>query len=317
VTEEKFELALERLHAGEKTKRRPPVILSHGFFVTSFFLNLDEDTSLAQYLAREGFDVWNLSFRGTGRSLNPLKGGPKSWTLDDMIEKDLAAVIRYVQKETGAPTIGWVGYEMGGLLAYGYMGKRISPRIGALVAIGAPVTFNHPLQEPMKRLLKLAESPTGRRIFLSLNAPFFGKLLPFIPRIERLFYNPENIDDETKMKLLEEAVGEINPGVLDHLLLMIKRGEFVSVKGSFNYRKELARIQVPLLLIGGEGDPLAPPDSLRTIHRRVGSKDRTVRIFGSASRDSAKYGHIDLILGKKSREEVFPVIGRWLKKRVG
>ena len=318
VTDGKFELALERLRIGKKAQRRLPVVLSHGFFVNSLFLNLDEDHSLGQYLAKEGFDVWNLSFRGAGRSLNPLKGTPKSWNLDDMIDKDLSAVIRYIQKESRSSKINWVGYEMGGLLAYGYLGKKGGSGLNALVTIGSPATFTHPHQEPLKRLLKLEESPTLKKIFLSLNGPFLGRLLiPLVPKIERLFYNPENIEDEVKEKLLENTLTEINPGVLDHLLLMIRRGEFVSAKGDFSYWKNLDKVQLPLLLIGGEKDTLAPPEAIRAVHRSVGSADRTLRIFGPGSKDSAAYGHIDLILGRKSKQEIFPVIGRWLKQRDG
>ncbi|MBI2985985.1 MAG: alpha/beta fold hydrolase [Deltaproteobacteria bacterium] len=316
VTGEKFELALERLYAEKRPRHRSPVVLIHGIFVNSRLFNLDEDQSLARYLASEGFDVWNLSLRGTGRSLNPLRGGPKSWTLDDMVDRDLSAVVRYVRKESSSSKILWLGYEMGGLLLYGHLEKRGASDSAALVTIGAPVTFNHPLQEPLKGLLRLEGSPALKRVLLSLNTPFFARLLlPFVPKIERLFYNPENIEEEVKAALLEDALAEVNPGVLDHLLLMIKRGEFVSARGDFSYRRNLAKIQLPILFIGGEGDVLAPPETIRVAHRAVSSKDRTLRIFGPRSKDSIAYGHVDLILGRKAREEVFPVIGRWLKQR--
>jgi polyhydroxyalkanoate synthase len=316
VTTEKFELALERLRFGKAARYRVPVILSHGFFVNNLFLNLDEEHSLGRYLAREGFDVWNLSLRGIGRSLDPLKGGPKRWTLDDMIDKDLSAVIGYVRQESKSARVSWVGYELGGLLAYGYLVKKGGLGLGALVAIAAPATFHHAEQAPIKKLLKLEESPLLKKAFLNLNGPFLGRtLIPLVPAIERLFYNPENIAEEIKAKWLEETLAAINPGVLDHLLRMIKQGEFVSADGSFSYRRNLGKIQIPLLLVGGEKDPLAPPESMRLIHRAGKSATRTLRIFGPRSKDSLGYGHVDLILGKKAREEVFPVIARWLKQR--
>ena len=317
MTGEKFELALERLYT-TRSRQSVSVILSHGFFVNSLFLNLNEDNSLAQYLAQEGFEVWNLSLRGTGRSLKPLKAAPESWSLDDMIEKDLPAVIHYVHKESAGRKIFWLGYELGGLVGYGYLEKRAGPGLAGLVTIGAPVTFTHPQQQPMKRLLNLEESPALRKVFLSLNGPFLGKfLIPLMPKLEELFYNRDNIEAEIKEKLLEETLVAINPGVLDQLLLMIRRGEFVSAKGDFSYRKNLARIQLPLLLIGGEGDMLAPPEAIRAVQRGVGSSERTVRIFGPGAKDSVAYGHMDLILGSRARKEVFPVIARWLRERGG
>lgn len=318
VTSEKFELFMERLRLEAGGRGGFPVVLSHGFFVNSAILNFGEEHSLARHLAREGFDVWNLSFRGSGRSLNPLGGGPRQWTLDDIIEKDVAAVIRYVQQETKRPKLFWVGYEMGGLVLYGYLGKKRSAGLAGGVTLGAPVSFNHSRQELVKKLLHLEESPFLKKVFLYFNAPALGRLLiPMIPKVERLFYNPDNIEEEVRDRLLETALMDINPGVLDHLLLMIKRGEFVAASGGYNYRKNLNRIGIPLLLIAGEDDRLAPPDSIREIYRASGSADRTLRTFGPRSKDSAAYGHFDLIAGKKAPEEVYPVISKWLRQRDG
>lgn len=314
VTPQKFELAMERLRLN-KPSRRIPVVLAHGFFVNQAFLNLDEEHSLARYLAAEGFDVWNLSMRGIGRSLNPLKGEPKTWTLDDMIETDLSTVIRYIQKETGQPRVSWVGYELGGLLLYGYAAKKGGAGLASGVAIAAPATFHHPQQAPMKTLLKLEEWPALKRLFLRLNAPFLGKLLiPMLPQLAQLFYNPDNLEEEIKAKWLENALVDINPGILDHLLLMIKKGEFTAATGNFNYRRNLARIQLPLFIVGGERDALAPPDAMRIVHQALPSSQRRLRIFGPGSKDAAAYGHVDLILGPKARGEVFPAIGGWLKQ---
>lgn len=281
-------------------------------------MNLDDRHSLAQFLAREGFDVWNLSLRGSGRSLAPLRGGPAVWSLDEMVEQDLPAIIRYVQKESRRPKLFCVGYELGGLLFYGYLEKSGGAGLAGAVTIAAPVTYTYPQQQVLKKLLPLADSPFLRNLFLYLNGPLLGRLLiPLAPQIERVFYNPENIDDEIKSKLLEQALLEIQPGVLDQLLLMIKRGEFISSSGSYNYRKNLGKIRLPLLVVGGEADPLAPPDSIREVYRATSSADRSLRVFGPRAKDSAAYGHLDLIAGKKAGEEVFPLIGAWLKQRDG
>ncbi len=316
VTGEKFELALERLRAGKKNRHPWPVVLSHGLFVNSLFLNMEGGPSLAQSLAKDGFDVWNLSLRGTGRSLNPLRDGPHSWNLDDMIDKDVPAVIGYIQKTAGARKIDWVGYELGGLLLYGFLEKKGSSAIAAAVTLAAPASFDDPEQAPMQSLLKLDGNPALKKFFLYLNAPALGRLLiPMVPKIGGLFYNRDNMEEETLQKLLGEGLAKINPGVFDQLLLMIKRKEFVAAQGNFSYRKHLSDIRLPLLLIGGESDALAPPAAIRAVYRAAGSKDRALRIFGPRSKDSSAYGHLDLILGKRSAQEVFPAIAKWLGQR--
>lgn len=297
--------------------QRTPVVLAHGMMVNSRFMNLTLEHSLAQYLAEEGFDVWNLSLRGTGRSLKPLMSPPKKWSLDDMINDDLPSVIRYVQKQSGSPIVNWVGFEMGGLLLYGYLEKnRSRSGIGALVTIGTPVLFNDSKQEPMKALLMLEKHPTWKKIVLYIDGPLVKRLLiPRVPAVEEFFYNPENMAPEVEQKMLETALAPVNPGVLDHVITMVREGEFVSATGDHSYRKNLAKIRIPILIIGGEKDSLAPPQVLRATFRELKSRDRTRRIFGSRPKDSVAYGHYDLILGKKAKEEVFPLIGSWLKKR--
>jgi alpha-beta hydrolase superfamily lysophospholipase len=316
LTEEKFELALERLRATERTSQRIPVVLLHGFFVNSRFLNLGEKQSLAQFLARDGFDVWNLSLRGTGRSLSPLRGGSRAWSLEDIIDQDLPAVVRYIQQQTKSQKLFWVGFELGGLLAYGYGQKHRGKGLAAGVALAAPTTFTHPRQQPLKKLLSLADTPWLRDLFLYLNGPLVGRLLlASAPPLERFFYNPENMTDETKEALLAEALSEINPGILDHLVTMIRKGEFVSLGGTHSYYKNLKAIRLPMLLVGGEADPIAPPEAIHDVYRALGSPNRSVKIFGPSSKHSISYGHFDLIAGKQAPKEVFPVIAAWLKQR--
>lgn len=317
MTREKFELALERLYAEGAAQHGTPVILSHGLLVNSSFLNLDEDNSLARYLAEQGFDVWNLSFRGTGRSLAPLKDPPKSWNLDVFVEQDIPQVIQYVAKETKSAKLGWIGFELGGVLAYGYLGQSSDPRVAALVTIAAPVTFREPEQDPLKGLLGLNERPTLKRFVLYVNGPSLMRfLVPLVPNLEKLFYNPDNMDDEVKEKFFTDALATVNQGVLDHLLVVLERGEVVSSRGGFRYREHLGKIRIPVLVIGGTEDLIAPPKALEQSYTRLGSADRTLKIFGAENKKATAYGHFDLLLGRDAKTEIFPVIGQWLKQRL-
>jgi polyhydroxyalkanoate synthase len=314
VTKKKFELHAERLRPAGQRGSRAGLLLLHGLFLGSAFLNLDEEHSLARYLALQGFDVWNVSLRGSGRSLLPLKEPPPSWTLDSIIEEDLPDALRQIQAQTPGAAVGCVGYELGGVLLLGYAARRLKPGCSVLVAVASPLTFHHPEQEPLRKLLPLKESRWRRQIVLYLNAPFLARLfLSVSPAMQRIFYEPDNLDEGVREKVLTEALIAVNPGVLDHLLVVIDRREFVSHDGGFNYRRHLSRAQLPVLLIGGEKDPLAPAASLKEIYRTLGSRDKTARVFGSKS---GGYGHLDLIVGKRAKEEIFSPIGKWLRERL-
>jgi poly(3-hydroxyalkanoate) synthetase len=317
VNREKFELAVERLQKDKGTTQNWPIIMSHGLLVNDSFLNLDEDRSLARYLAQQGFDVWNLSFRGNGRSLAPLKDPPRSWNLDAFVEQDIPEVVRYVLKESKSSRVAWIGYELGGMLAYASLGQKPDRSVAALVTIAAPLTFNEPEQSALKKLLGLNDHPRLKHLLLYMNTPLLMRLLvPLVPGIEKLFYNSDNMDEEVKEKLLDEALAVINPGVLDHLLLILTQGEMISSREHVRYRDHLKKIQIPVLLVGGNEDSIAPPKALEQVYARLGSADRTLKIFGGENKKATNYGHFDLVLGRDAKAGVFPFIGQWLKPRL-
>jgi pimeloyl-ACP methyl ester carboxylesterase len=169
----------------------------------------------------------------------------------------------------------------------------------------------------VKRLLGLNERPTLKRFVLYMNAPSLMRfLLPLAPPLEKLFYNPDNMDDDVKQKLFDDALATVNPGVLDHLLVVLERGEVVSSRGDFRYREHLGKIRCPVLVIGGKEDLIAPPRALEQSYSRLGSLDRTLKIFGAENKRVTAYGHFDLVLGRDAKTEIFPVIGQWLKQRL-
>lgn len=314
VTDKKFEIALQRLRLGDASRVRTPVVLLHGLLADSRFLDLTRTTSLAEYLAQAGFDVWNVSLRGTGRSLNPLGWGNQPWTLDDMVNQDLPTVFDYVKSETKTETILLVGYELGGLLAYGYLGTNPRADVAGLVSIAAPMTFDASEQKPLKTLLQLDQNPNLKKFLLYVTVPVLGRFaLSFFANAEKVFYNPENVDPSVKEDFLTNTLVPVNRGVLNQIIEMVRKGEAVSANGAVSYRDALPKIRVPLLIIGGGEDPIAPPKALEKVYGEVGSTDRELMIFWSDPEEDVSYGHFDLILGRNAMKEVFPLLRDWLE----
>lgn len=317
VTETKFEISFKRFRFRKATPRPRPVILMHGLLVNSRFLDFSADASLAEYLAEAGFDVWNLSLRGTGRSLNPLGWGHKPWTLDHMVSEDLPAAVAYVRKETGSTEVLAVGYELGALLALAHVGKAPEHAVAGIVSIAAPMSFDASAQEWLDVLLTLDRHPTLRDALFNWSGPGIHKLLLLVPGFEDIFYNPGNMSLEVKEELLNNVLTPVNRGVLDHLAVMVENREFVSADAATSYRAALSDIRIPVLVMGGAADPIAPPEALRTLHSELASKDRKLTIVEPDSDENGSYGHFDLILGRNARAEVFPVIRMWLEAHDG
>ena len=316
VTGEKFELSLKRFRLYKREPRPLPVILIHGLLVNSTFLDFGR-ASLAEYLAEAGFDVWNLSLRGTGRSLNPLGWGKKPWNLDDILKSDLPAVIEHVRKEAGGAEVLVVGYELGGALALAHVGRSPGHGVAGVVSVAAPMSFDSPDQDWLDTLLKLDRVPLLRSSLLHMNSSGLNRLLFFMPWFEDAFYNRKNMAQSVRQELLDTALTPVNPGVLDQIVTTVERDEFVSADGKTSYRDTLSGITIPVLLVGGGADSIAPPEALRQVYRELGSEDRDLMIFWPDPGEDMSYGHFDLILGRKAKDEVFPLIRKWLEAKAG
>ena len=314
VTETKFELTAKRFHLSKNVRHPRPVILIHGLLVDSRFLDFGR-ASLAEYLAEAGFDVWNLSLRGTGRSLNPLGWGKKPWTLDDILRDDLPAVIEYVKKTSGSSEVFVVGYELGGALALAHAGKVGDHGVAGIVSVAAPMSFDSREQDGLDILLRLDRQPALRNALLYWSSSGLNRFLFMVPGFKEVFYNPRNMEPRVAQQLQETLLIPVNPGVLEQLVTTVDKDEFVSADGASSYRDGLPKIHVPVLLIGGAADPIAPPAALRKVYEELASEDRDLMIFWSDPDEDVSYGHFDLILGKKAKTEVFPLIRGWLASR--
>jgi len=54
---------------------------------------------------------------------------------------------------------------------------------------------------------------------------------------------------------------------------------------------------------------------VKHIAYNVGSTDTTFHEFSERAGYSTDYSHLDLNLGRKAKEEVYPVIYEWLRER--
>ncbi len=314
VTGTKFEISAKRFRSSKNVRYSRPVVLIHGLLVGSRFLDFPR-ASLARYLAEAGFDVWNLSLRGTGRSLSPLGWGEKSWTLDEIVAEDFPTVIDYVNKAAGSAEVFVVGYELGGALTFAHVGKVQAHGVAGIVSIATPMSFDSPEQDRLDILLKLNRRPVLWSALSYWNRSRYNQLLFRVPGLKKFFYNPENVEPRVAQVLMEELLVPVNPGVLNQLTTIIQRDAFVSADGTYSYRDTLSAVRVPVLILGGGMDPIAPPDALRNVYNEVGSEDRELMIFWPDAEEDVSYGHFDLILGKNAKTEVFPLARRWLESR--
>jgi len=328
VTKDGWHIAVHRLQAPPKESPVPPVILCHGLGLNSQFWRLNDDTDLARFLRNARIDVWLLDLRGSGFSTKPAwqminipdidpeklfrrEIDKLGWTMDDNIIYDVPAAIDLVLKETGAKKVIWVGHSLGAMVILGYLERFGDEKIHGVVALAPSMVIPQPPNNIMRdmKFFRLAMATINNRFQALAGVVTLGQIKS---PVDILFYNAENVELPTLTALFLNASENVSPPTIDQLLKMVETGELVSADGKFNYSKSLDKIKVPILLIAGKVDNMASPEAVRYVYRAVSSTDKQIRVFGLANGDSIDYGHDDLVIGKRAKKEVFPVIRRWI-----
>ena len=295
-----------------------PVVMCHGITSTSITFDLGGQ-GLAPYLAKRGYDVWAVNLRGEREGSRPARGTSRApgWVFQDYLEKDVPALIDAVIEETGAPQVIWVGHSMGGILLYATLIRHGDAKVRAGVTIGSPITFRHP--DDFARTMVDANRLVRRS--KTLPARWLGRALarrrldgPLAERVTRYVANPDNFPPAFRRKYLYNSLPDQSEALLDQFSGALATDTMMDARTGQDFRTRMGEIRVPLLIVAGGMDYLAPPYATLAAYDAAGSTDKTFRVFSRANGDSVDYGHGDLCLGTTTEREVYPVIEEWIAR---
>lgn len=138
---------------------RYPIVVAHGIYEHGMdylvvspggFIDEDPDVvggNLAFELSKRGYDVWVMNFRGTIFSTNHTTLDTESlkfwnFSFQEYIEYDMPAIIPYVLKKTGSPTVGYIGFSQATQAMFGLLSRQpeFNSLIKPFIALG-PVAF--------------------------------------------------------------------------------------------------------------------------------------------------------------------------------
>jgi alpha-beta hydrolase superfamily lysophospholipase len=290
---------------------RAPVLLVHGFGQNRYAWHLPA-RSFANHLARAGFDVFNLDLRGHGRSRN--LGARRCRGIEDYVREDLPAAIEEVQTLSDGRPVWIVGHSLGGLIAYA-AAPSLGGAVAGIVSIGSPYHF-------ARGSLTLSALAL---VFRALHvAPLPNAPLPLAPvglTMRSLWRFAES--PFYPLPVRGWHAGSLEPHILEqHLRLAFDRAALAEMLDmfdwasqrrfggrEFDYVERFERMDLPLFVIAGANDDLAPPASVRPAFLRSRSSDKTYR--------SLPLGHIDLLVGRDAPATTWSLVTRWLDKRVG
>ncbi len=297
-------LAVERTCAVGGTPRAV-IVLVHGFAQNRFTWRV-QGRSLVARLAVDGFDVWNLELRGHGASREA--GAPSATAFADYVE-DLVRVAR------AAPAPPWViGHSLGAGVGIG--AATTTPLAGLIHLAGV---WQFAAHNPTLRALAAA-SLAAERPLTALGARFStawaGRALGRLYGVTEIagFGFPISgwTPDAIERPLLEErlALGFDWTSVA----VWLEMARWAS-GAPFPYAEAFGRLDLPLLVVAGDHDPLVTPRDARACYEASASRDKSLRVFDRFEHD-VHWGHVDLILGRRAPDHVWPCITAWLAERV-
>jgi polyhydroxyalkanoate synthase subunit PhaC len=293
---------------------RAAVLLIHGFGQNRYTWHTSR-RSFANFLAAEGFDVFNLDLRGRGRSRR--FGALHDTIIDDYIREDVPAAIRTVLRLSGKSQLFLIGHSMGGIVAYAVAGSQAREEVAGVMTFGSPYRFGMGSRFlAMTAPLLYAARLTG---IFDRNPPVPIRMLgrhmskhgwlwdnPLIPMPLRPWH-PKSMEREILAENLSAAFEHTRVAIMLGLVGLGSEAALKSHDGLTDYGLAFEITDKPLLVIAGTRDALAPPASVRPVYDRSRSSDKTFREF--------PLGHIDMVLGRDAPFTVWPMARTWLAAR--
>lgn len=310
-----------------------PVVLCHGLGLNGTFWTIT-DRHLPAQLTDAGYEVFVVDMRGSGAShrvgtvgwvnsglrqtiLPEL--GSEAWTMDDQALHDVPATLEYVRRATGKERVNWVGHSLGGMLMFAFF--ECSPdraKVANFVAMGAPAC----IAESPERW-QMLKANRGLQVLLGgLSTGRIARPMAIyrprsLAKVDRFYYTAANVEKETIDRFYGYTLEDPGPGALKQLADYLANGHLRSSDAKVDYFARLAEVQVPTLVVAGDGDILADLPSNWQTYQAIGSPDKTFYRFGRSHGHYADYGHCDLVWSRHAPDEIFPAIIQWLDGRQG
>ena len=204
---------------------------------------------VAEYLAENGYAVYSLDHRGHGRS----GGQPRSYF--DSFDQPVADLKQYVdaiaQEHPGAK-IFLYGHSMGAFISLNFA-MRYQDRLAGLITSGSPLTIDTTVPRFMMAIGNILVRIAPRLPLIKLDLQAISRDQAVIDA-----YNADPLIDQTPVRV-RMAVSYNNA---------LKR-----------LRASLSELTLPLLLLHGSADTLAPVSGSEIIYEKAGSTDKTLKIY--------------------------------------
>lgn len=300
----------------DRARRDPakrPILIIPGYCMNTFILaHHPRGTSLVQYLAEAGYEVFTANLRGQGDSQRT--GVESRVGFREICLVDLPKVVAHVHgvAQASDPTPTAVGCSLGGTYLFGYLAHHPTTHgLGGLIGMGAPLRWTrlHPLLRVAFRSPRLASvvRVSGTRGLAKAALPLARR----VPGLLSLYMNTAHID-LSDAATLTQTVDDPHP-YLNVQIAHWARGGDLKVAG-LDVTRALAQVRLPYLGVYANGDGIVPPEVARSPQGILGSADLTLLEAGD---DAVWFAHADMFINDHAEARVFAPMVRWLDARGG
>ncbi|MBI2378751.1 MAG: alpha/beta fold hydrolase [Deltaproteobacteria bacterium] len=309
TTRDDWTLELFRYHEpGRLDRNLRPLLIVPGYGMNTFILAYHpRGASMVSHLANAGFEVWTTNLRGQGDSVRGRSAGRLG--LSGLARIDLPRVLEAVREGTATVQreVDIIGCSLGGAVVYGYLAHEPEARIGAVVAMGAPLRWEsvHPLIRLLfaSRRLAGALPMRGTRTFARAVLP----RLKHVPAALSIYMNARNID-LSNPEILAQTVDDPSPELNREIAEWLRTKDLML--DGVNVTEALARVSVPTLAVIANADGIVPRESVRAVENVMPRVD--VLEVGD---DRDWFAHADLFINDRAQELVFDPLAAWLLER--
>jgi alpha-beta hydrolase superfamily lysophospholipase len=204
---------------------------------------------------------------------------------------------------------------MGGLLVYAYLSQG-GQGLNAVATLGSPTKLDWQgrfesagvrLANAVLNKSSLLPITTLSELGLYLQPESSEGLLP------GMLVNPKNTTGATFKRLSTVGAGDLSGALALQLVSMMQNGGFKSANGTLDYRRDMAKVRVPVLVVAGKTDQIAIVPAVKDGYRALGGEKEWM-LLSEENGVEADYGHLDYLIGERAAKELWAHVLAFLEK---
>ncbi|WP_028932900.1 alpha/beta fold hydrolase [Pseudonocardia spinosispora] len=292
-----------------------PVLLIPPLGAPDFAYDLRRGCSLVEHLLGTGRDVYLVDY-------GPISFSERGLGIEFWVENVVPRATHRVSEHVGGAPVQLVGWCLGGLFSLLTCADRDNLPVGSVTAIASPFDVGSvPLVAPLRPLAAI----TGGRVVSSIYQALGSVPAPVVKwafqlsTVDKYLTKPltvlSQLDDRDVLEQIE-AVDYL----MDHMHgypgrtfgqiyhLMLRSNDLADGGLDLGRRRiDLADVRVPVLVVAGENDVIAP---LRAVRRG------TELLTGAPEVrfETAPGGHLGVLTGRRSRTTTWAYLDEFLDK---